>query len=47
MPDYPIAVVEHATGSLASVNDAETISRFAILVADQVERILLQGRAGE
>ena len=47
IPDYPIAVVDHSTGSLASVNDAETLSRFATLVADQVERILLSGRAGE
>jgi hypothetical protein len=45
MPDYPIAVVDHPTGSLASVNDAATLSRFAALVADQVEEILLRGRA--
>ncbi len=44
IPDYPIAVVDHPTGSLASVNDATTLSRFAVLVADQVERILLRGR---
>jgi hypothetical protein len=43
MPDYPIAVVDHPTGSLASVNDAATLSRFAVLVADQVEEILLRG----
>ena len=47
IPDYPIAVVDHPTGSLASVNDAETLSRFAALVADQVERILLRGRPSE
>ncbi len=47
IPDYPIAVVDHPTGSLASVNDAAALSRFAVLVADQVERILLQGRTGE
>lgn len=44
MPDYPIAVVDHPTGSLASVNDATTLSRFAALVADQIEEILLRGR---
>ena len=47
IPDYPIAVVDHPTGSLASINDAETLSRFAGLVADQVERILLRGRPVE
>jgi hypothetical protein len=40
VPDYPIATVAHPTGSLASVKDAETLSRYAALVADQVERIL-------
>ncbi len=44
LPDYPIAVIDHPTGSLASVSDAATLSRFAALVADQVERILLEGR---
>lgn len=47
MPDYPIAVVDHPTGSLASVNDAGTISRYAALVADQIERILTTGQAAE
>lgn len=47
MPDYPIAVIDHATGSLASVKDGETISGFAALVADQVERILTTGGRGE
>jgi hypothetical protein len=47
MPDYPIAVVDHPTGSLASVNDAGTISRYAALVADQIERILTTGKAAE
>jgi hypothetical protein len=47
MPDYPIAVIDHATGSLASVKDGETISGFAALVADQVERILTTGTRGE
>ena len=47
MPDYPIAVVDHPTGSLASVTDVATLSRFAVLVADQVERILTKGRAAE
>ena len=40
VPEYPIATVDHSTGSLASVKDAETLSRYAALVADQVERIL-------
>ena len=47
MPDYPIAVVDHPTGSLASGNDAETLSRYAALIADQVERILTTGKATE
>jgi hypothetical protein len=47
MPEYPIAVVDHPTGSLASVNDADTLSRYAALVTDQVERILTAGRATE
>jgi hypothetical protein len=47
IPDYPIAIVDHPTGSLASVNDESTLSRFAALIADQVERILLRGRLGE
>jgi hypothetical protein len=41
VPDYPIAMVDHPTGSLASVKDPETISRNAADLADQVERILL------
>jgi hypothetical protein len=40
MPDYPIAVIDHPTGSLASLKDRETISRYAAEVADQVARIL-------
>jgi hypothetical protein len=40
MPDYPIAVIDHPTGSLASLKDRETISRYAARVADEVERIL-------
>ena len=47
VPDYPIAIVDHPTGSLASVSDAQTLSRFATLVADQVEQILTRGRPGE
>ena len=47
IPDYPIAVIDHPTGSLASVKDGETISGFAVLVADQVERLLTTGAAGE
>ncbi len=43
MPDYPIAVVGHATGSLVSLNDAATASRYAAEIADQVERILTTG----
>ena len=44
LPEYPIATVAHETGSLASVNDAETLSRYAAVIADQVERILTTGR---
>jgi hypothetical protein len=40
MPEYPIAVIDHPTGSLASLQDRATISRYAVEVADQVERIL-------
>ncbi len=47
MPDYPIAVIDHPTGSLASVTDAATLSRFAALIADQVARMLTTGKAGE
>jgi hypothetical protein len=43
IPDYPIAIIDHATGSLASLNDAATVSRFAAEVADQVDRILTTG----
>jgi len=43
IPDYPIATIDHATGSLASLNDAATASRFAAEVADQVEQILTTG----
>jgi hypothetical protein len=45
MPDYPIAVIDHATGSLASLNDPSAISRFAAEIAEQVERILTTPRA--
>jgi hypothetical protein len=41
IPDYPIAVIDHATGSLSSLNDAATASRFAAEIAEQVERILV------
>lgn len=44
VPDYPIASIAHPTGSLASVTDAETLSRFAAAIADQVERILTGGQ---
>lgn len=47
LPDYPIASIAHPTGSLASVNDTATLSRYAALIADQVERILTTGRATE
>ena len=40
MPDYPIAVIDHPTGSLASLKDQDTISRYAAQVADEVARIL-------
>jgi len=43
IPDYPIATIDHATGSLVSLNDAATASRFAAEVADQVDRILTTG----
>jgi hypothetical protein len=43
IPDYPIAIIDHATGSLASLNDAATASRFAAEVADQVDRMLTSG----
>jgi len=43
IPDYPIATIDHATGSLASLNDVATASRFAAEVADQVDRILTTG----
>jgi hypothetical protein len=47
MPDYPIAVIDHATGSLASLKDRATVSRFAAQVADQVERILTRPRGAD
>jgi hypothetical protein len=47
LPQYPIAVVDHPTGSLASVSDAGTLSRYAALVADHLERILTTGTAAE
>ncbi len=40
VPDYPMAVIDHATGSLASLNDPAAIGRFAAEIAEQVERIL-------
>ena len=43
MPDYPIAVIDHPTGSLASLKDREAISRYAAQVADQIARILTAG----
>ena len=43
IPDYPIATIYHAMGSLASLNDAATASRFAAEVADQVDRMLTTG----
>ena len=46
IPDYPIATIDHATGSLVSLNDAATASRFAAEVADQVDRILTTGGPG-
>jgi hypothetical protein len=47
IPDYPIAVVDHPTGSLASLNDGALISRYAAAIADQVERILTTGTSTE
>ena len=44
VPDYPIAVIDHPTGSLASLNDTGAISRFAAQIAEQVERILITPR---
>ncbi len=46
LPDYPIATISHPTGSLASVNDAETLSRFAARIADQVAKILTRDPSG-
>jgi hypothetical protein len=46
IPEYPIATVDHATGSLVSLNDAATASRYAAEIAEQVERILTT-RPGE
>lgn len=46
IPEYPIATIDHATGSLVSLNDAATASRYAAEIADQVERILTT-RPGE
>ena len=40
MPEYPVAVIDHPTGSLASLQDSATISRYAAEVADEVARIL-------
>jgi hypothetical protein len=40
MPDYPIAVIDHPTGSLASLKNRKTISRYAAQVADEVARLL-------
>ena len=45
IPDYPIATIDHATGSLVSLNDAGTVSRFAAEIAEQVDRILTTGRS--
>ncbi len=45
IPDYPIASISHPTGSLASVKDAETLTRYAAQIADQVQRILTSGSA--
>lgn len=45
VPDYPMAVIDHPTGSLASLNDPAAISRFAAEIAEQVERILISPRA--
>jgi hypothetical protein len=46
MPDYPIAVIDHPTGSLASLKDRATVSKYAAEVADQVERILTTSGSG-
>ena len=43
IPEYPIATIDHATGSLVSLNDAATASRYAAEIADQVERMLTTG----
>jgi hypothetical protein len=43
IPEYPIATIDHATGSLVSLNDAATASRYAEEIAGQVERILTTG----
>ena len=44
VPNYPMAVIDHPTGSLASLNDPAAISRFAAEIAEQVERILITPR---
>jgi hypothetical protein len=44
LPEYPLATIAHPTGSLASVKDAETLSRYAASLADQVEAILTRGQ---
>lgn len=36
-------MIDHARGSLASLNDAATASRFAAVVAGQVDQILTTG----
>jgi hypothetical protein len=46
LPDYPIASISHPTGSLASVNDAATLTRFAAEIADQVAAILTRRPPG-
>ncbi len=46
LPDYPIATIAHSTGSLASVKDAGTLSRYAARIAEQVEAILTRGQVG-
>ena len=46
VPDYPIAVIDHPTGSLASLNDTAAISRFAAEIVEQVERILTASSEG-
>jgi predicted dienelactone hydrolase len=45
LPDYPIAVISHPTGSLASVQDAGTLDKYAAQVAEQVARILTGARS--